>query len=439
MNKGITYFFASVEPDGEKLHRRVVGTENFKKKLAGSYFYVFVSSMNEFVMYFVELWDSSLVFRKGENLPMLTYIDLNFLQMKKRVGNMGRKELMGINIANKVLCEEIYTDNSSTFEKWWDLLKKICLQPKFGEGHETVKVLAQGLNSKIFQVRKLDSGTEFAVKVFDKRLVMNKDLDSLLVRNEVTLLRMAEHPNLIRMVELYEGDTYIYCVMDFCKGKRLFDEVSEKRSLPEGYALKVLRKVLEALVWLHSKHIVHRDVKLENILFRGKSLQEGLCLVDLGFAVVVDEAQKILPNCGTPGYTAPEVLLKQPYDTKADVFSLGVVFYIMLTGREPFAAPTEKLVVEKNRACKINFSFAEMGLGFTPLTVDLLRRMLAFDPRNRPTSSECLAHLAFNSTEANVWSVPPNNLPYALPALTPSHQHYNIAAIPENRIEDLRD
>lgn len=114
--------------------------------------------------------------------------------------------------------------------------------------------------------------------------------------------------------------------------------------------------------YLEGENIIHRDIKPENILFRSKEYGSELALVDLGFATYVKDYNKLFTRCGTPGFVAPEVLHDKPYNCKADVFSVGVIFYIMLTGNVPFASRTYEGLVEANMDGEVDLDLRKFGL-----------------------------------------------------------------------------
>lgn len=124
---------------------------------------------------------------------------------------------------------------------------------------------------------------------------------------------------------------------------------------------------------------MHRDMKPENIIFENKNNLK-VQIVDMGFATKVEEYQKIFTRCGTPGYIAPEILRGKDYDEKVDIYSLGVIFYIILTARMPFSGKNCNEIIKKNRTGKIDFCLEKYGVQISESTMDLLQQMLSFDP-----------------------------------------------------------
>ena len=165
----------------------------------------------------------------------------------------------------------------------------------------------------------------------------------------------------MKFYELYEGENYIYCLSELLTGGTLVDKIKKVGRFSEHQSLTLAKQLLEVLAYLESQNIIHRDLKLENILFKNKFFSSGVALVDFGFATKQSEYNKLFSRCGTPGFVAPEIYLDQPYTCNADVFSLGVVFFVMLTGKMPFMGDYNR-VVALNLAVKVDFDLRKRGL-----------------------------------------------------------------------------
>ncbi|CAD5114420.1 DgyrCDS3553 [Dimorphilus gyrociliatus] len=171
-----------------------------------------------------------------------------------------------------------------------------------------------------------------AVKVIDKKGIKGKE-DAL--ENEITVLRKLKHPNIVQLLDVYEDKKSVYLVMELVTGGELFDRIVEKGSYTERDASNLIRQVLEAVDFMHSTGIVHRDLKPENLLYENKTEESKIMISDFGLSRFEDSGC-MATACGTPGYVAPEVLAQRPYGKEVDVWSIGVIAYILLCGYPPF-------------------------------------------------------------------------------------------------------
>uniref|UniRef100_A0A1L8DL44 Calcium/calmodulin-dependent protein kinase type 1 n=1 Tax=Nyssomyia neivai TaxID=330878 RepID=A0A1L8DL44_9DIPT len=191
-------------------------------------------------------------------------------------------------------------------------------------------------------------GQLFAVKIIDKKALKGKE-DSL--ENEIKVLRRFSayqnesdgqnngpgltHPNIVQLLETYEDKAKVYLVMELVTGGELFDRIVEKGSYTEKDASGLIRQVLEAVEYMHDQGVVHRDLKPENLLYYSADDDSKIMISDFGLSKMEDSGI-MATACGTPGYVAPEVLAQKPYGKAVDVWSIGVISYILLCGYPPF-------------------------------------------------------------------------------------------------------
>lgn len=146
--------------------------------------------------------------------------------------------------------------------------------------------------------------------------------------NEINIMRRLNHKNIIKMYEVYEGEYHIYIVLELLKGGELFDRIVKKGSYSERDAIILITRLLQALEYIHSKGIMHRDIKPENLILKDENSFD-LKLADFGLSEFQNKKENLFTRCGTPGYVAPEVLEDKKYNTKCDIFSAGVILYIL--------------------------------------------------------------------------------------------------------------
>ena len=211
-----------------------------------------------------------------------------------------------------------------------------------------------------------------------------------MIENELEILRKAKHPNIIKLVEEYKTDSFVYLIMEFLKAGDLLDDLSVKKTYNEKDASNMVADLASAISYLHSKSIVHRDLKLENILIQ--NLNDGsktLKLGDFGLAEKIDD--KLNRKCGSPIYVAPEILLGKPYGFEVDVWSLGIITYILLCGYAPYQGDDDDKTFELIKSNELLFQkpyWDDVSEG----AIDLIKKMLDRDQKTRITAEEILKH-----------------------------------------------
>ena len=177
-----------------------------------------------------------------------------------------------------------------------------------------------------------------------KKSVMTPQ-DVELVKQEIEILKMCQHPNLIRMLDVFENTEHMYIVMELLEGGDLFSFLEKRKfRVPEQRASSIIHSLAAGIYYLHTYGIVHRDLKPENILMVDKSETSDVKIVDFGLSKMVGPAQLCTEPFGTLSYVAPEVLLQKPYGKAVDVWSLGIVTYLMLVASLPFDHEDDKEV-----------------------------------------------------------------------------------------------
>ncbi|XP_022914880.1 calcium/calmodulin-dependent protein kinase type 1 [Onthophagus taurus] len=218
--------------------------------------------------------------------------------------------------------------------------KKAKKDAKESDKQHTIEekyVLKELLGTGAFSVVRLAESKEkpgmlYAVKIIDKKALKGKE-DSL--ENEIKVLRRLTHTNIVQLLETFEDKYKVYLVMELVTGGELFDRIVEKGSYTEKDAADLIRQVLEAVDYMHEQGVVHRDLKPENLLYYSPDEDSKIMISDFGLSKMEDSGI-MATACGTPGYVAPEVLAQKPYGKAVDVWSIGVISYILLCGYPPF-------------------------------------------------------------------------------------------------------
>lgn len=204
--------------------------------------------------------------------------------------------------------------------------------------YELGRLLGQGTFAKVYYARSTITNQSVAIKVINKDKVMKTGYADQIIR-EISVMRLVKHPNVIELFEVMATKSKIYFVMEYAKGGELFKKVA-KGKLKEEVAHKYFRQLVNAVDFCHSRGVYHRDIKPENILL---DENENLKVSDFGLSALADSKRQdglLHTTCGTPAYVAPEVIKRRGYDgAKADIWSCGVVLFVLLAGYIPFHDP----------------------------------------------------------------------------------------------------
>lgn len=210
------------------------------------------------------------------------------------------------------------------------------------------------------------------------------------LNNEVGVLRSLDHPNIVKAYEIYYGKRNIHIVMEICNGGDLYS----RRPYSEKESARIVQKLLSAVHYLHEKRIVHRDLKFENIMFENTSESAEVKLIDFGLSKkFLHGHQTLMFGCvGTIHTMAPQVLNSEPYDSQADLWSIGVVAYMLLSDTSPFYETNKQILIEKVRAGKLTFYAKEVWESISNEAKNFVSNLIKVDPEERFTAKQALAH-----------------------------------------------
>ncbi|XP_057969194.1 CBL-interacting protein kinase 2-like [Malania oleifera] len=243
--------------------------------------------------------------------------------------------------------------------------------------YELGRLLGQGTFAKVYYARSLKTNQSMAIKVIDKEKVTRVGLINQ-IKREISIMRLVTHPNIVQLYEVMATKSKIYFVMEYARGGELFDKVAKGR-LKEEVARKYFQQLINAVDFCHSRGVYHRDLKPENLLL---DENENLKVSDFGLSALAESKHQdglLHTTCGTPAYVAPEVINRKGYDgAKADIWSCGVVLYVLLAGYLPFH---DSNLIEMYR--KIGRAEFKCPNWFPSEVRKLLRRILDPNPNTR--------------------------------------------------------
>lgn len=275
--------------------------------------------------------------------------------------------------------------------------KQPCIEDKY----VIKELLGTGAFSEVRLCEHRETGQAFAVKIIDKKALKGKE-DSL--ENEIRVLKRFSakrqendpdrtwftHPNIVQLFETYEDKSKVYLIMELVTGGELFDRIVEKGSYTEKDASYLIRQVLEAVDYMHEQGVVHRDLKPENLLYYNPAEDSKIMISDFGLSKMEDSGF-MATACGTPGYVAPEVLAQKPYGKAVDVWSIGVISYILLCGYPPFYDENDANLFAQILKGEFEFDSPYWD-EISESAKDFIKNLMCVNVEKRFTCKQALAH-----------------------------------------------
>lgn len=304
--------------------------------------------------------------------------------------NDSGEELFGFGLSAGEINQDFYTNNEDELDVWVSNFRKISILSGVHDDFTFGSKLGEGNYSKVHRATDNESGALVAIKCIAKDKIKRSSQGPKILVNEIFCMRSLAHPNVLRLERVYEEDEFVYLVLEYVEGGDLFAKIIAAEKFSEKYSAVIARKILSALAYMTQCNIIHRDIKLENILMSTLDEESDIKIADFGFG-----AEMTLDNlshfCGSPGYIAPEILDKRSYCSKADVFSLGVIVSIIISGNSPFFGRTVEETLAKNRSGVINFE-SPFWTSISDEAKDFVTQLTQRNPELRPTAAEALKH-----------------------------------------------
>jgi len=248
--------------------------------------------------------------------------------------------------------------------------------------------LGRGAFSIVKLATSKKDGSKWAVKIIDKKSA-GQDMDRL--ETEIEILKKVSHPNIICLKDIYDTKLMFYIVTELVTGGELFDKIVEVGNYSEKDAALLVQKMVDAIGYLHHLGIVHRDLKPENLLLKDGSNITEVKIADFGLSKIVGQKVMMQTACGTPGYVAPEVLQAQGYGPEVDLWSIGVITYILLCGFPPFYHEELPELFEQIMSADFDFP-EEYWDSVSNEAKDFIKKLLVVKPQDRMTVEQALKH-----------------------------------------------
>lgn len=258
------------------------------------------------------------------------------------------------------------------------------------------RVLGEGADGRIYEGSHVVTGEKVALKVItfsESSRSSPCEERRRKFRKELQILGMTKHRGVVRCLDFNEDEHRGVLVLEFAEGGDLFDRLKALHRLSERHAREALVHIAEAVWYLHSLDIVHRDLKPENILLKSKTSLKEILIADFGYAAIMNEDELMKDLLGSLHYVAPEILLKRPYGKSVDIWALGVILFIMLTGSFPFRRDDNTQLFRSIVRCEFSLGKDhEVWTQMSDEAKDLLHNLLVVDPSRRYNISQVMLH-----------------------------------------------
>lgn len=293
----------------------------------------------------------------------------------------------GFRLGHHKSYKDFYVETQESLDAWISNFSFVCIMDDLQDDFDIIKNIGKGNFADVYMGLCNETNKKFAIKSIKKDKLDSEEILEHLF-SEIKIMRKIDHPNIIKLHKVYESGSHIHLIIDYAEGASLFERFKFHK-FSENNIARIALQLTDILKYLASINIVHRDIKLENILLDHKENDYKIMLADFGLAA--EATLSLKQRCGSPGYVAPEILKKHYYDCKADVFSAGIVIYILVFGRMPLVGSNMIETLMKNQECKINFTLPKYQT-ISKNCVNFIQKMTEVNPTIRSSASELMNH-----------------------------------------------
>ena len=261
--------------------------------------------------------------------------------------------------------------------------------------YKKIKIIGKGSFGEVWLVKNRELNKQFAMKIIKNN--KNKPKINEEIINEIEILKTLDHPKVVKVLDFYVNEDNFYIITEYCPEGELFNEIIKKGKFDEGQSSFIMNQLFKAMAYCHGMNIIHRDLKPENIMITQREKNECLQvkIIDFGTAKIFEKGRSENRYVGSSYYMAPEVIQRH-YNEKCDIWSCGVILYILLTGRPPFDGDEDKDIIKSIKEGVYDTKTYPYP-NLSKEAQDLISKCLQYDPNKRLTAQQCLEHKWFKT------------------------------------------
>ena len=347
-----------------------------------------ISEKNRLKKYYLVLINKDIFYYKTEEKKeVLGMHNLSGCFLKESAKKMiNNKQYYCFSIISPTKERNYYVDSEAIYEEFTQKLKQAFNYLNFFDYYEMLDDLGEGIFGSVKLGAEKKTKERVAIKIIKKNKAKPSDIE--LVRTEIDVMKLCHHPNVVHLLDHFENADHIFIVMEYIKGGRLSDYMKEKRyKFTEKRVAEIIYQICLGVKYLHKYGIVHRDLKPDNIMLTESGDKGNVKIMDFGLSKIMGKKEKAVEGFGTLTFVAPEVLVRKPYNKEVDIWSIGVIMYLMMSGLLPFddANDDEQKIANSIVFEDVKFPNGE-GQPFHNVSkeaIELMKGCLTKDPRSR--------------------------------------------------------
>ena len=314
-----------------------------------------------------------------------------FVQVEKPK-NFDGKTYYSFSVIYPVKARTYFCDDENQYKGWIENLRKATGYMNLLDIYEVKQKLGNGKFGLVKLGINKQTKEKVAIKIMNKKKMDTSDIE--LMRTEIEILKICQHPNIIRLYDIFENIDYIYIIMEYCPGGDLFSYL-EKRNfrISEGLAATIMKKMCDAVFYFQSYFgVIHRDLKPENVLMTSDGDDGDIRILDFGLSKISTPNEKCSEPYGTLTYCAPEIILDEPYNKEVDMWSLGVMTYLMISGKLPFNSDDENKIARQIAFEQPDYEVNSCWKSISKECIDFIKKLLEKDSKKRMVIGDAIKH-----------------------------------------------